>query len=94
MMKTSIATYLIGVTSIVTGLIGDGGNMNQKNISRLREAGTLIKLAVGGLDESGERCPTCGLDIKHNWPEARAAKWLVGLPNKLHAVCRELDGGE
>ena len=58
----------------------------------LVEASLLIQKAANTLDESEESCPSCHMKIKHNWPEAKAAKWLRGLPKKLMQVCDDLKG--
>jgi hypothetical protein len=65
--------------------------MDRKYIAMLIEAGALIKRVTQELDESGKRCHSCGLDIKNNWPEAKAAKWLHQLPSKLRDVYKRLD---
>jgi hypothetical protein len=54
-------------------------------------ATVLIEDVLKTLDESEKPCRSCHMNIKNDWEEAKAAKWLRGLIPKLRQVNIDLN---
>lgn len=46
-------------------------------------AHALVQQFLDELDTTGHKCDSCGLEVRHNWPEYRIAKELDNIPQRL-----------
>lgn len=65
-------------------------NETMSPVALLDAAAKLVERALGQLDATGDRCPTCNLKNFRNWSQAKVHRDLSAIPERLRQSSAQL----